>query len=390
MNARRTWAIYGALLVLAAGLGLANRSVPAQSTLRSTRNPGAAGLMALHAYLEEGGDPVERLDAPFTELPPRVRTLVVAAPVGRPIGREEVDALDRFVTAGGTLVYLSPPSLEAQPGMTRWLELEWTALVPPDEVTGAESRADLGGVAVEVWVPPAGAADLRTLRVGLGPGLASSRPEAIPVAGRGRLASALRLRQGSGEIWVFASSGVAENRRIELADNLGFWAALAGRGPMAFDEYHHAAAEAPPVSAGLLAFAAQALFFTAAYAFSRGARLGPPRPEVATRHRSIREYVESMAWLIRRARVEPELAGAQAQQLRHAMHDRAGVSPSLGDEEAALQLELRTRIPRERTAGVLRGLRQLAARRDGASPREYLRWARAAAELERALDGRET
>lgn len=388
MNARRAWAIYGALLVIAAGLGLANRSAPAQSNLRSTRNPSAAGLQALYAYLEEGGDPVHRLDAPLTELPPAVRTVVIAAPAGREIDRDEVDALEHFVTAGGTVVYLAPPAIQAQPRMARWLKLESSGFLPPDPGTAADARADLGGVTVETWVPPAGSAPIKTFRLGFGPGLASSHPGAVPVAGRGPTAFALKLRLGSGEIWIFASPGVAENRRIEWADNLRFWTALAARGPMAFDEHHHVAAPPPPLSSGLLAFLAQALFFTAAYAFSQGARLGPPRPEAVVRHRSIREYVESMAWLIRRARVEPELAGAQARQLRHAMHERAGIVPSLADDEAALQLELRARIPRERTASVLRGLRQLATRGDGAPPREYLRWARAAAELERALSGR--
>ena len=55
---------------------------------------------------------MHRLDAPLTELPPAVRTVVIAAPAGREIDRDEVEALERFVTAGGTLVYLAPPVLQ--------------------------------------------------------------------------------------------------------------------------------------------------------------------------------------------------------------------------------------------------------------------------------------
>jgi hypothetical protein len=105
------------------------------------------------------------------------------------------------------------------------------------------------------------------------------------------------------------------------------------------------------------------------------------------RHRSILEYVESMAWLTRRARVEPALAGALAIRIRHVMHERAGVPVTASDAEAALQVALRTRIPREQVASVLADLREAAAA-PKLRPQQYLRCARLAAELERALSGR--
>jgi hypothetical protein len=180
---------------------------------------------------------------------------------------------------------------------------------------------------------------------------------------------------------------VAENRRLEAADNLALWESFAAGGPIGFDEGHHTRAASAGYPPALLAVAAQLVFATLAYALSRGTRLGPPRPEPVERHRSVLEYVASMAWLTRRARVEPALAGALVARLRQVMSERAGVPVTATDAEAAVQVELRTRIPRDRVASTLETLRAAAAT-SRLRPSGYLRCARLAAELERELSGR--
>jgi hypothetical protein len=381
----RLWLVYGVLVAVAVALGLANQGTPTLSRIPSIDNPGPAGLKALFVLLQERGFDARRIDARFSAAPSELRTLVLTAPTEREIDRDEVAVLRGYVQGGGRLVYLAPRPFErAQPAMARWLQLYPSGGLRPDELSA--QLTDLTGATVPVWAPPSGAPDIRRLRVAAGGAIASNEPRAVPVAGQPGGTASLTWTEGRGEIWVFAGAEVAENRRLEAADNLALWEAFASSGPIGFDEGHHvrmASAGYPPA---LLAVAAQLVFATLAYALSRGMRLGPPRPEPVERHRSILEYVSSMAWLTRRARVEPALAGALVTRLRHVMHERASVPIAATDAEASLQVELRTRIPRERVASTLQSLRDAAAAQR-LRPAAFLRCARLAADLERALSG---
>jgi hypothetical protein len=212
--------------------------------------------------------------------------------------------------------------------------------------------------------------------------------DALPIAGNALATYAWWRQLGGGEVWVFAGSDFAENSRIEDADNLELWQTLAARGPMLFDESHHragsksasAAARALWIVVGQ--FVACALFF----AYARGARLGPPRPEIAERHRSSREYLESLAWLTRRAGVEKELLREEMGRLRTAMFERLGVPVSLSDEEAAQSLE-QHHLRGERLVRLSERLRRsLASPR--ASPSEFAELARECARLEALIAGR--
>jgi hypothetical protein len=155
------------------------------------------------------------------------------------------------------------------------------------------------------------------------------------------------MPEGRGEVYVLAGADVAENRRLELLDNLRFWDALASRGPLAFDEYHHGAApkQEPPSARGLWVFVAQGLLVGLLYAVSRGTRFGPPRPLVVEKHRSALEYVRSLGWLTRRSKVERELLPELARQLRRQMHERLGISLTLPEDEAARMLEQTCGLP---------------------------------------------
>jgi hypothetical protein len=46
-------------------------------------------------------------------------------------------------------------------------------------------------------------------------------------------------RIGEGRVWLSAGADLAENARLELADNARFWSQLPS--PIAFDETHHRA-----------------------------------------------------------------------------------------------------------------------------------------------------
>ncbi|HZI09004.1 MAG TPA: DUF4350 domain-containing protein, partial [Myxococcus sp.] len=144
----------------------------------------------------------------------------------------------------------------------------------------------------------------------------------------------------------------------------------------------------PPVSRGFWVFAAQVLVVGLLYAVSRGTRFGAPRPLRTERHRSALEYVHSMGWLMRRAKVEKDLLPELDRGLRQLMQERLGIPLGLPDADAARLLERDGGIPAsdylDAKAELTRTLAQPAIR-----PADYARVARRYAHLERGVTGRE-
>lgn len=387
MKNLRTFLFFGVLIAVAAAMGLAAREAPPESTLPSIDNPGPLGLRALYLYLREGGAKVEAHRESLEALPPSVRTVIIAAPHARAVSPEEVATLERLVRAGGTLVFLTSREKKGQPALEQWLELKRNAWLDASARGLPQGEQDLGGTTVDVWLPAGAARGLSGFRVSLEQGITLGLPDAVPVAGLKGAVALWRLGLGQGEVYVAAGPDLAENRRLELLDNLHFWDALAARGPMVFDEFHHSEAPPPPLSRGLWVFALQCLAVGALYVFARGTRLGAPRPQLPERHRSALEYVQSMGWLARRARVERELLPEMARHLRQLMHERLGIPLALSEEEAARMLEQRSGITPaqylEARAELARALDQHAI-----SPKDYSRVAARYARLEAVITGR--
>ena len=70
-------------------------------------------------------------------------------------------------------------------------------------------------------------------------GLDTDVSPVLMLAGAESSPSILVFPDGKGEVVALAGSDLAENRRLALGDNLAFWLALASRGRVYFDEYHH-------------------------------------------------------------------------------------------------------------------------------------------------------
>ncbi|MCY1079157.1 DUF4350 domain-containing protein [Archangium lansingense] len=392
MRGSRTTVIYGVLVALALGLGLAVNQSPPLSVVPSVDNPGPLGLRALYLYLQEPGAPVsalrEALDGPgLTE---SIRTVVVAAPSGRPMAESEAEALRSWVSQGGTLVYLASRNAKArEPHLETWLQLSEGPMLEPSSEGLPPGERDLAGTTVRVWVPVGAARGLERLRVSLDRGITVGRPEAVPLAGAKGAAVLWRMPEGRGEVYVLAGTDLAENRRLELLDNLRFWDALAARGPLAFDEYHHGTApkQEPPSARGLWVFVAQGLLVGLFYAVSRGTRFGPPRPLVVEKHRSALEYVRSLGWLARRSKVERELVPELARQLRRHMHERLGIPLTLPEDEAARMLEQTCGLPAADYLAAREDLVRTMEQRD-IRPSDYARLARQYARFENLLTGR--
>jgi len=363
-----------ALLAAAAGLAFAARGGPSDSPDASVDNAGAAGAKALFTYLGERGRDVRALRDSLEGLGTS-GALVVAAPTARPVSRAELLQLQAFVSGGGRLVYLAPRSGEGR--VERWLGLERGAALPE---SGPLAGEDPTGATVEVWAATGALRRGARLRASADLGLRTDDARAVPIAGSGEAVAVLRYSIGEGDVWAFAGPELIQNRRLSLLDNLELWDGLLGEGPVFFDELHFARAPGPPLSLGLAAFALQLAACALWLAFARGTRFGWPRAPVVERHRATREYLEAMASLARRARVERELAGELLSRLRARLHDRLGISSALDLAGADALLAQRAGLP----SGELASL----APHGRFGPREYARMARRVARLEHALAAR--
>jgi hypothetical protein len=394
MRNLRMAALYGVLVALALAMGLAVNQKPPQSTVPSVDNPGPQGLRALYLYLQESGVPVSAVREAFGDAGPTedIRTLVVAAPAGRSVTKSELEALRKWVSRGGTLVYLvSREARVRQRYLDDWLQLAEGPLLPPGSEGLTPEQTDFTGTTVSVWVPVGAARGLERFRVSLDRSLTVERPEAVPLAGARGAAVVWRIPEGRGEVYVLAGADLAENRRLELLDNLRFWDALAARGPIAFDEYHHGVGprQEPPSARALWLFVAQGLVVGLLYAVSRGTRFGPPRPLVVEKHRSALEYVRSLGWLARRSKVERELVPELARQLRRRMHERLGIPLTLPEDEAARALEQTCGLPAADYLAAREDLVRTLEQRD-IRPGDYARLARRYSWLEDIVTGRAT
>lgn len=388
MKNLRTFLFFGLLVTFAAALGLSTRQAAPASTLPSVDNPGPLGLRALYLYLQEGGASVAAHRDALTALPTDTRTVVIPAPQGRTISSAEVEALERFVRGGGTLVFLASQDKDkGQPALEQWLEFEHGGFLGASSRGLPEGDQDLGGTTLDVWVPAGAARGVSAFRMARDRAIRLKMAEAVPIAGREDNVALWRLGLGQGEVYVAAGADLAENRRIELLDNLRFWDALAARGPLLFDEFHHSAEPPAPMSQGIWTFVLQCLAVGGLYVFARGQRFGAPRPQLPERHRSTLEYVQSLGWLTRRAQVERELLPELARRLRQLMHERLGIPLTLSEEETARMLEQRCGIP---SAHYLETLAELARALDQGTltPKVYAQLAARYARLEAIVTGR--
>ncbi len=363
---KRGAVVIGALMVLAMAASYATRQPGSDSPIPSITNPGPRGAGVLATWLREANVTVIGHDAPLTGLPPEVRVLVIAAPAVEELREAEVDAVRAFVVAGGTLVYLVPRS-GAQPGLHRWLELSSGEVAPLVTQAGLE---DVGGTTVKVLFPGGLLAGARALRLSADRMFEVHHAGAVPVVEHDAL---WFLPEGRGEVWVGSGPDLVENARLELADNAVFWSRLASRGPIAFDEYHHHRG-ATVVPVNLLASMLQLGFLAVLFLWARGSRLGPPRDEPATKHRSALEYVRAMAALTANAKVEDELVAALKHDFRRRLQDELAIPTGWRWDEAATELARRTGVE---AAEVLTASREL----------RFVPLARALAKLEQSLHG---
>ncbi|HEY3447130.1 MAG TPA: DUF4350 domain-containing protein [Myxococcales bacterium] len=392
---------YALALCFVAGAAVALRSGEtrqAESPIPSIENPDARGAKGLFTYLAESGAAPGVLSAPITRLPADAKVVLAIAPTNRPISQEEMVAIGDWVGDGNTFVYGVPRRVRTQYVET-FLSLKWIFGVRPAPLIDTEGldeglravlaksreKDDPTGTNADPWLPHPLLSGVKGLRVAADDGLESAVSRARAIAGEGEAPAVLVIGWGKGEFVLLAGSDLAENRRLALGDNLQFWANLASRGRVYFDEYHHQ----PPEETGRgLLFAIgptilQLLLGAAVLALALGRRLGQARPLSAGRRRSQGEYVSQLAQLYQASRVEPELCAELHHALRRTLFDRMGISAKLDEQEVARRLEQRTQVKGERYLALARRAREAAA--GSATPEQYAKLSRDYALFQREI-----
>lgn len=360
------WPVFGLLLLLALAVGLAAGGEEHVSSVPAITNVGPRGLKVLHTWLVERGADVRVGKEGLEEVPPEVKTVVIPAPIASPFVDEDVEALTALLERGTTVVLLVPrsgskqvlaPLARIRPGPT-----------PPFEPV----PRDGAGSTVVVRHPIGPLRGLKTLRVASESSVRLLDDDAVPLTEP----PALWLKRvGNGQLYLAAGADLAENGRLDLADNAQLWANLAAAGPLWIDESHHVARARTAPTVNLWASGLQFLFAAALFVVARGSRLGPAREEPARALRSSTEYVEAMARLTQRARLEPELVAALHRQVRVLVQERLGISLELPDTERARALASSLRLAPEDALALF-------------TETDFLKLSRRVARLEARLDGR--
>ena len=304
------------------------------------------GGRALRLWLEElRYAPMLLESVPFRVAKP-VTTLLVLEPISW-FDDDELDQLERWVRAGGTLVAAGQGLIGAAP--LRHFDFELRAL--PGEV---ELASPIGPLAAS------GGGDLVTVR-------ASDELAGLPAGAeaflgdQGRVFGAL-LAVGAGRVVALSTPAVFSNAGLRNPANGRLVFALIGasqRGTIAFDEVHHGYGQhfERDISQLLLdrSWGQAALYaglLTLGYLLLRGRRLGRPRPLVVTRGRSLSEYVGSLAALYHAGGKRSFAARHFERRLRREAAAQLGLPADANDD----QLDDRAQALGKNVDGLLPGL----------------------------------
>jgi len=292
---RDAWVLIVVIVAAVIFLSLIGFAPEKESRVPTTYNPGRCGVKAFYTLVGDRlGYNVDRLFDPYTNLPREAAMLIVAAPLPTsPIEPEESVALDAWIRAGGTAVFVS------------------------DSLRGVPARFRA------------------TRRLGKGFVYAFDSLDAISNAGMRDYRSAIRMVDIISE--HVSPSAVAERPNSK---NL-----------ILFDEYHHGLGRSRKqaliahlprqVKIGALVVVAG----IAVLCYGRGRRFGAVRnlPSWQTRRAGF-EFVESVARLYERAGATELAADILAGSLLQELCARLGLAPDSAPADIVRRLESVGRI----------------------------------------------
>ncbi|MCX6027668.1 MAG: DUF4350 domain-containing protein [Chloroflexi bacterium] len=287
-----------------------------QSTLSTTYSAGANGVKAFYTLLGDRlGRKVERLLDPYTDMPRGAAALVVVAPLKEvPISVEESAALEEWIGAGGTAIFISDSlaNVPARFGSTRGF-----------------GKGRIYALSSAKVISNKGMRDYRNAVK-----LLNMIAEHVPVPNE--------ARQDASEGFLHRSSLPSKPM-------------LRGKQPpeasvssdlILFDEYHHGLGRSQ--AQGVLAHAARQVKIGAvviavallALCYGRGRRFGAVRnlPSWEGRRPGF-EFVESVARLYERAGAADLAAEILVKSMRQGLCLKLGLSPDAPSETIVRQLE---------------------------------------------------
>ncbi len=319
------------LLVLTTGLALVGINPAEQGMgIPSSYSAGSSGARAAYLLLQDLHYKVSRWERSPTELPgkPDEVVLILAEPLETP-GKEEREALKRFVNEGGQVLFTGAridsffPEAKVN---TKIPVLEWktfSADLPSNYTFGAAKIVLQTGTA---WQAP----------------VASQ----LPLYGDPRSPVVVSWRIGEGRILWWAAATPLTNAGITREGNLNLFLNVMNSPArndgatvqIYWDEYFHGQrtslwsyVQKTPVAWGLL----QLAMLVSLVFFTYGRRSGPVMLPVVVSRLSPLEFVDTLGGLYERAGAEPAVVGFVYQRFRATLSRQLRLSPSVRDTELA-------------------------------------------------------
>jgi Domain of unknown function (DUF4350) len=331
---RRLLMITAVVFVLASGVAiLLSPGGEADAQFATSYSTVSEGAKAAYLLLQESGYQVERWQRSPEHLPASGKSvLLLADPTAMPDSKE-VDALNRFISNGGTVILAgelarlfttSQPPAPFSMATTRWET--FPAITPSAQARGALS---IKLNTSERW---------------------RSSSSGIPLYGDDRGPVVMQFPIGKGQILWLASSSLLSNAGLREADNLEFL--LASVGPpenhVLWDEYFHGHREAEAVSPGVRSqvkwLGAQLAFFALAVLLTFARRSGPQRAPVAESRLSSLEFVTALGSLYERAGSANVAVDIYYERFRNRLTSRLGLRSTATPEELARAARSRFQI----------------------------------------------
>jgi hypothetical protein len=291
-------------------------SGPAGSSYVTT----AYGAAAYAELLEETGHQVSRLRASWRGDRLRVpSTVVLIEPRWDSFAQTEIEALRRYLDAGGRLVIagrVDPRLME-----------ELTPLPPEWQPSGPEAAT------ASPLLPGIGTVVLGGRGTFAAPGSAT-----VLLAGPEGEAVMVRLQIGQGEVIWLADSTPLLNTGLSKADSAGLAVALAGGRRVVFDEYRHGYGGDGLVDSLPGGWAVTLLLLLAAgmvWMITYGRRLGPPEPRQRPLPPERSVFLDSVAGILGRTRPVSDAVEPVRARARRLLARRAGLGGDASREEMA-------------------------------------------------------
>jgi hypothetical protein len=366
---------------------------------RSTYHAGPTGTRALHDLLNESGYKVirwrETPDKLLRESGKLVNTFVVIGRTKIEFTYDEAKSLREWVWKGGRLVLidrkvdrdLAPqsegwgvralqfayPTMEDNPGDSAQMTRDVTALQPvqPTVLTSTIESVMPSRFAARVQIIPRGEQDVAeddfskdadSKLTHDNRGSVYSAPAPVVHVGNRDGALLVDYAYGAGRIVVLSDPYIVTNSGIKLNDNLqlAINTLAAGRGLIAFDEYHQGKGVTQNAFASyfagtpVLALAAQIVLVILLILWTNARRFGRPLPLPHVDRRSSLEFVASMAELQERSQAFDLAIENIYTRTRRVLARYAGMDYNSSRSEIAKRIAERSNIDGQKLETLMR------------------------------------